>query len=490
MVAHDALLGAAGGGPGVGAVRVLPCTRMLKRGELIGGRYRLIEPLASGGMGTVWRAEHVELNAQVALKVMLADSARTPSGERRFRREAQAAARLRSPHVVHVQDFGVHEEQPYLAMELLQGEDLESRLETRGKLPPEACATILDGVAKAIDLAHAHGITHRDLKPANIFLAKDGDAEVVKVLDFGVAKVETSNAASTTGAGLVGSPAYMSPEQVWGEGVTASTDLWSLGVVALEMLTGENPFDAGPLAKVFDRIVREDLPRVNDLLPDAPAGLQGFFDRALARDVDERFSSAAELAGAFRRALAGEAPTARPRSTIPPRPAAEGNPRRAVDPHAATLDGAAPATWSRRAMAATLAGALATAAAVIFLASRSPTPRLDAPARADRSSAETVARPPSPSAPPERSERPVFGAASSVSAEAPSSAAASVTAEPSTQGTAEIAASARPPPLPNAGPAASAGGAVTLPPSAAPPSATAAASASAKRPDPLFGIPQ
>ncbi|NUO49918.1 MAG: protein kinase [Polyangiaceae bacterium] len=276
---------------------------MLESGEVIGGRYRLLAPLASGGMGAVWRAEHTELKTEVALKVMLAGAVGNASSERRFRREAQAAARLSSPHVVRVHDFGLHEGRPYLAMELLHGEDLQARIAARGPLPLDACAKILDGVACAIDLAHEAGITHRDLKPANIFLTSDGETEVVKVLDFGVAKVEGPDATKTTGSGLVGSPAYMSPEQVWGEPVTPSTDVWSLGVVAFEMVTGKNPFEGGALAKVFERIVRDDLPRVGDHLSSTAPALDGFFQKAFAREPSERFSNASELSSAFRNAL-------------------------------------------------------------------------------------------------------------------------------------------------------------------------------------------
>ncbi|MBL8740535.1 MAG: serine/threonine protein kinase, partial [Myxococcales bacterium] len=156
---------------------------MLRSGDVIGARYRLLEPLASGGMGAVWRAMHTELSVEVALKVMLTELAATPSAEARFRREAQAAARLRSPHVVQVTDFGVSDGQPYLAMELLQGEDLQTRLQKRGRLPLAECATVLEGVAVAIELAHEAQIIHRDLKPANIFLAQSGAQEIVKVLD-------------------------------------------------------------------------------------------------------------------------------------------------------------------------------------------------------------------------------------------------------------------------------------------------------------------
>jgi serine/threonine-protein kinase len=283
---------------------------MLSSGDVVGGRYRLVEPLGSGGMGTVWRAHHTELGIDIALKVMLPAQGDSEQGKSRFRREARAAAKLKSPHVVQVHDFGVFDEHPYLAMELLEGESLEARLDRDETLPLDECAHVVDGVARALQLAHDRGVIHRDLKPANIFLASVAGEEVAKVLDFGIAKLLDAKGggegsdAFVTGAGLVGSPAYMSPEQVWGEPLGTASDLWSLGVVVFEMLTGENPFGGGTLAKVFERIVRDDLPRLRDRRDDLPAALDAFFERALARDAAERFACARDFAQAFRRAIA------------------------------------------------------------------------------------------------------------------------------------------------------------------------------------------
>jgi len=315
---------------------------MLRTGDVVGGRYRLIEPLASGGMGAVWRAMHTELSVEVALKVMLSEVASTPSGEARFRREAQAAAKLRSPNVVQVTDFGVADGLPYLAMELLRGEDLQARLEKRGRLSLAECATVLDGVGKAIQLAHDGQIIHRDLKPANIFLAEDAGTETVKVLDFGVAKVGgPGEAANITGSGMVGSPNYMSPEQVWAEPVSSRSDIWSLGVVAYEMVTGTNPFDAPSLAKTFELIVRHDLPRARDAVPDLPESVDEFFVRALERDPQRRFASATELATAFRDAIAGVAVSSQP-------PVAAVFSKRTVDPNGVTVVEQRPAKRSLR----------------------------------------------------------------------------------------------------------------------------------------------
>jgi eukaryotic-like serine/threonine-protein kinase len=287
---------------------------MVRPGDRLGERYVVVEQIAAGGMGTLWRAHHVELDVDVALKVIAA-RASTPASLKRFKREAQAAARLRSPNIVQVLDYGEFDGQPYLAMELLRGEDLAAVV-ARGKLPLERCARILDGVAKAVQLAHDAGIVHRDLKPGNIFLERIGDEEVVKVLDFGIAKdlAAAPDPGSTTGAGVVGSPAYMSPEQVWARKVGYRADVWALGVVAFEMVTGKNPFMAETLAKIFQRIIRDPLPNVREFEPDLPRGFDAFFESALARDPAERTASVRELAERFRSALEGCEASVSPRS--------------------------------------------------------------------------------------------------------------------------------------------------------------------------------
>ncbi|MFO0618390.1 MAG: protein kinase [Polyangiaceae bacterium] len=293
---------------------------MLVAGQIVDQRYELVELIATGGMGAVWRARHVQLATEVALKTMLHEVAAAPNGEARFRREALAAAKLASRHVVQVRDFGLHEGRPYFAMELLAGCDLGHRLARDSKLDRALCKTIVEAVGDALDHAHENGVIHRDVKPANIFLCEEADgAVVVKVLDFGVAKIEDGGTTQSTGSGLVGSPAYMSPEQVWVEPLTRATDLWSLGVVAFEMLTGTNPFDDVSMAKVFDRILRSDLPRPSTYDGSLPSAVDEFFARALSRDPASRFGSGRELAAAFRAAV--DAPV-RPVRVLPA--AAEG----------------------------------------------------------------------------------------------------------------------------------------------------------------------
>ncbi len=277
---------------------------MVQAGDLVGDRYRLVEPLASGGMGTVWRAHHAQLDVDVALKLISA-ALSAPSAQQRFRREAQAAARLRSPHVVQVLDFGLHEGQPYLVMELLRGENLAQQLERQGSLPLPAARHVVDGLCKALRLAHDEGIVHRDLKPANIFLQRLGDEDIVKVLDFGIAKDTrgVNGQVNTTDGALLGSPAYMSPEQVLGDPIGPQSDLWALGVVAFETVTGKCPFDDETLARIFDRILRCPIPGPRDLKPELPVALDAFFQRALARAPHDRFASPEAFSAAFQLAV-------------------------------------------------------------------------------------------------------------------------------------------------------------------------------------------
>ena len=282
----------------------------------------MIEEIAAGGMGVLWRAHHVVLDLDVAIKVLSVD----PSADaiERFKREAQACARLRSPNIVQVLDSGAHEGHPYLVMELLRGLDLDARIRAEGKLSLEETDRIIQAVARAMQIAHDADIVHRDLKPANIFLETVGDEAVVKVLDFGVAKDlrPTADPSQTTGSGVVGSPSYMSPEQIWGEKVDRRSDVWAMGVVTFEMLTGRCPFADDTLAKIFDRIIRAPIPRVRDFNPSLPPSLDVFFDRALARTPLDRIASAREFAAAFRRALTapealGEAASGRPHARAP-----------------------------------------------------------------------------------------------------------------------------------------------------------------------------
>ncbi|WP_438039818.1 protein kinase domain-containing protein [Sorangium sp. So ce128] len=277
----------------------------LEAGSVVGGKYRLERPLAGGAMGFLWVARHLQLDVEVALKFMMPQHADSPVARARFEREAKASAQLRTPHVVHVYDYGLEGDTPYLAMELLEGEDLAAYLARHGRLEPEELLGIVSQVSKALRRAHEVGLIHRDLKPANIFLARQGE-EIVKILDFGVAKaIGTGLAADATKTGtLIGSPHYMSPEQVRrSKTIDFRSDLWSLGVIIFQCLTGQLPFPGEELGDVLVEICTGDIPVASQLAPALWPELDRFLERALKREPAERFQSASELARAFAAAV-------------------------------------------------------------------------------------------------------------------------------------------------------------------------------------------
>ncbi len=287
------------------------CHRVTDVGTILSNRYRLLRQLGRGGMGSVWIAEHLTLKSEVAVKLIDPAIAESPEALGRFMREAQASAALRSPHVVQVLDYGVDGGVPFIAMELLHGESLGQRLERERRLSPEATARILGHVARAIGRAHEAGIVHRDLKPDNIFLVQNDDEEVAKVLDFGIAKGTPLGLATTDGLGatrtgaILGTPYYMSPEQTEGSRqIDHRTDLWSLGVIAFECLTGSRPFDGETLGGIIMAICARPIV-VPSTIAVVPTGFDEWFARATARNPEERFASAKDQAHALRQVCSG-----------------------------------------------------------------------------------------------------------------------------------------------------------------------------------------
>ncbi|WP_437663453.1 protein kinase domain-containing protein [Sorangium sp. So ce1182] len=278
----------------------------LAEGSVIAGRYRLERMLARGGMGSIWVARHLQLDVGVAVKLMASEYAASTTARARFEREARAAAQLKIPNVVHVHDYGIEDDTPFLVMELLEGEDLETRLAREGRLTGVATQTIVTQVCKALRRAHEMGVIHRDLKPANLFLSRQDEDELVKVLDFGIAKAEgmlLAGKETKTGT-LVGSPYYMSPEQVRrSKSLDRRSDLWSVGVIIYRCLTGRLPFPGEEIGEVFVAICTEDFPLPSSLAPELGPEVDRFFARALMRDPEHRFQSASELAEAFHAAV-------------------------------------------------------------------------------------------------------------------------------------------------------------------------------------------
>jgi eukaryotic-like serine/threonine-protein kinase len=284
----------------------------MQAGSVIAGKYRVIEPLGRGGMGAVWRAEHVLLGTPLALKLMDPRIAESGEGHARFSREARAAAALRSPNVVHVFDFGVDSGTPYIAMELLEGESLAQLLARSGRLAAGEVASLFTQLGRAIAKAHELGIVHRDLKPDNVFLARQDQTVIVKVFDFGIAKLtrDTSlSVSSNTRTGtMLGTPSYMSPEQARGNRlVDHRSDLWALGVIAFECVCGSKPFLADALGDLIIQICTEPLPIPSAAAP-VPPGFDAWFKRAAERDPNRRFQSVDELVDGLLVALGTSAP--------------------------------------------------------------------------------------------------------------------------------------------------------------------------------------
>jgi serine/threonine-protein kinase len=277
----------------------------MQQGSVIADKYRLIELLGRGGMGSVWLAEHTTLKTAVAVKLINSELGTLPQPRARFLREAQLAARIKSAHVVQIYDHGVTSDgQPYIAMERLVGESLRDRLLDRTSLSRAETAVIVSHVCRALTRAHEAGLVHRDLKPENIFIAREPEGEIVKVLDFGVAKAtdalsDSSIDPTRTGA-LLGTPYYMSPEQAQGlKSVDYRTDLWAVGVVAFECLTGVRPFAAEALGPLIGKILTGPIPSPSLATGGQSPELDAWMARALARDPNARFPSAQAMSDAF-----------------------------------------------------------------------------------------------------------------------------------------------------------------------------------------------
>jgi hypothetical protein len=262
----------------------------------LGNRYRLEVLIGEGGMGVVYAAIDETLGRSVAVKLVREELLRGPEGLERFQREARAAASLSHPHIVTVHDFGVDDGAPYLVMERLFGRSLRNALTVDGRIAPDRTLAILRGVAMAMEAAHGRGMVHRDLKPENVFLAGESGAEIAKVLDFGIAKSTSSTSATTafaTSTGVVaGTVPYMSPEQLAGGAPAPGWDVWSLAVIAYEMLGGVHPFSA---AAGGSGLPISRPPAIRSFAPDLPIEAEAFFDCALSLDPARRPATASVL---------------------------------------------------------------------------------------------------------------------------------------------------------------------------------------------------
>ena len=277
---------------------------MPKIGDVIAAKYRLEKVAGEGGMGIVYAAEHLVLNQRVAVKVLLPDAAQSDAVVERFAREARAAAKINSEHVARVMDAGsLASGAPFLVMEYLEGCDLEELLELQDSLPVQE---VVDYLLQALEgLAHAHAvnIVHRDLKPANLFLACRPDGgTAIKLLDFGISKSMKSSASEKrlTGQHVLGSPVYMSPEQLRNaKDIDGRADLWSLGVVAYELLSGQAPFDGEGVGEIFAAILEKKAKPLHELSRHVSPELSAVIGRCLEREPADRWPDAAALAHAL-----------------------------------------------------------------------------------------------------------------------------------------------------------------------------------------------
>jgi hypothetical protein len=278
--------------------------------RIIGERYRVIGRIGEGGMGTVFRVEHIHMKKVLALKLLRPEFGHVSDAVRRFEREAQSASRLSHPNIISVTDFGHGAgDELFLVMEFVGGEPLSEVLAREGRFEQGRACNIACQILRALEHAHAEGVVHRDLKPANVMLVKDAEhhqAETVKILDFGIAKMTQTRGNDepiTRGMMIFGTPAYMSPEQAAGQEADLRSDLYSCGIILFEMLTGKKPFVHDDLVRLLSMQITVAAPRIAEVAPEVTvaSGLEAAIVRVLAKEREKRFASAAEFRDAIER---------------------------------------------------------------------------------------------------------------------------------------------------------------------------------------------
>jgi serine/threonine-protein kinase len=282
-------------------------------GHIIDGRYRVLAKLGEGGMGAVYKVEHVHMGKYMAMKLLLREYSGNRDLVRRFRREAQAVSKLSHVNTVQVFDFGRSGDGAmYMVMEYIQGENLASVLTREGPMRPSRVARIVSQICASLAEAHGLGIVHRDLKPENVMLVRSREQrDFVKVLDFGLAKLREREEGATSHGSLVGTPYYMSPEQIRGADIDPRSDIYSLGAVAFKMLTGEPPFKAPSPIGVLTKHLQEAPPHMRQVRPDIdiPEGLESVLHRAMAKERESRFQTVDDLRRSLEMAVADRTPS-------------------------------------------------------------------------------------------------------------------------------------------------------------------------------------
>src|SRR3954453_10516447 len=271
-------------------------------GTLLNGRYRLDAQVGAGGMSTVYRAFDATLERTVAIKLMHREIATDSDQLERFRREARSVAQLSHPHIVGVIDAGEDEGRPYIVFEYVEGETLKDRIRRLGRLPIDEAIAYAIEIARALGAAHGRGIVHRDVKPQNVLVDEEGSA---KVTDFGIARSMDDSGLTADGR-VLGTTDYVSPEQALRHDVNGQSDIYSLGIVLYEMLTGDVPFHGENQVSVAMKHVREDLPDVKKRRPEITAGLAAILDRMTCKDLRKRYVDARTLEADLEEARARE----------------------------------------------------------------------------------------------------------------------------------------------------------------------------------------
>src|SRR3954452_12351166 len=278
-------------------------SRLLESGTSVAG-FRIVRPIGDGSTGTVYLAE-APRGGLVAMKLLAPELSQEDRFRQRFFRESKIAARLEGPHVVRTVASGEDEGRLYLVMEYVEGTDLRALLRQEGALAPERAVRLVEYVAEALDAAHAAGLVHRDVKPGNILITSTDGVEDARICDFGLARHVSSVSSLTGDRGFVGTIDYVPPEQIAGEAIDARADVYALGCVLFECLTGERPFPRDSELSVVFAHLNEPPPRVSDVRPELPAAFDSVFRKALAKSPDERYATCGELARAARAALHG-----------------------------------------------------------------------------------------------------------------------------------------------------------------------------------------